>query len=94
MEGNSEYLSVLSSAACGILTDFLKTHVIDWTTFCKMCFHESTILEMTSTNGAEHATNTNDSVDAVPPFWPHYVMLRFLMLELHLPNYQIIIRSR
>lgn len=100
MEGNSEYLSVLSSAACGILTDFLKPHVIDWTTFCKMCFYESTIFEMTSTNGAEHVTNINDSVDAVntplriPSFWPHDVMLWFLMLELHLPNFQIIIRSR
>ena len=100
MGGNSEYLSVFSSAACGILTDFLETHVIDWTTFCKMCFHESTIFEMTSTNGTEHVTNTSDNVDAVstslriPPFWPHDVMLWFLMLELHLSNYQIIIRSK
>lgn len=98
MEG--EYLSVLSSAACGILTDFFETHVIDWTTFCKICFHEWTVFEMTSSNGAEHATNTNNSIDAVStplrisPFWPHDVTLWFLILELHLRNYQIIIRSR
>ncbi|XP_071858109.1 uncharacterized protein [Bombus fervidus] len=44
---------------------------------------------MTSTNGAKHATNTNDSVNMVstplrmPEFWSHDVMLWFLILESH-----------
>ncbi|XP_043525345.1 bone morphogenetic protein receptor type-2 isoform X2 [Frieseomelitta varia] len=36
MEGSVEYLLVLSFAPGGTLTDFLRTHTIDWTTFCKM----------------------------------------------------------
>ncbi|XP_020292585.1 bone morphogenetic protein receptor type-2 [Pseudomyrmex gracilis] len=36
MEGSVEYLLVLSFAPGGSLTDFLRTHTIDWTTFCKM----------------------------------------------------------
>ncbi|KAI4504255.1 hypothetical protein M0802_000726 [Mischocyttarus mexicanus] len=36
MEGSTEYLLVLSFAPSGTLTDFLRTHTIDWLTFCKM----------------------------------------------------------
>lgn len=36
MEGSVEYLLVLSFAPGGSLTDFLRTHIIDWPTFCKM----------------------------------------------------------
>ncbi|XP_024227338.1 kinase protein wishful thinking isoform X2 [Bombus vancouverensis nearcticus] len=36
MEGSVEYLLVLSFAPGGTLTDFLRTHTIDWATFCKM----------------------------------------------------------
>lgn len=36
MEGNVEYLLVLSFAPGGSLTDFLRTHIIDWAMFCKM----------------------------------------------------------
>lgn len=36
MEGSTEYLLVLSFAPGGTLTDFLRTHTIDWMTFCKM----------------------------------------------------------
>lgn len=36
MEGSVEYLLVLSFAPGGTLTDFLRTHIIDWSTFCKM----------------------------------------------------------
>lgn len=36
MEGSVEYLLVFSFASGGSLTDFLRTHTIDWTTFCKM----------------------------------------------------------
>ncbi|XP_012151416.1 kinase protein wishful thinking isoform X1 [Megachile rotundata] len=36
MEGSVEYLLVLSFASGGTLTDFLRTHIIDWSTFCKM----------------------------------------------------------
>lgn len=36
MEGSVEYLMVFSFAPGGSLTDFLRTHTIDWTTFCKM----------------------------------------------------------
>ncbi|KAG7201570.1 hypothetical protein KM043_004316 [Ampulex compressa] len=36
MEGSVEYLLVLSFAPGGTLTDFLRTHTVDWTTFCKM----------------------------------------------------------
>lgn len=36
MEGSVEYLLVLSFAPGGNLIDFLRTHTIDWTTFCKM----------------------------------------------------------
>lgn len=36
MEGSVEYLLVLSFAPGGTLTDFLRTHMIDWITFCKM----------------------------------------------------------
>jgi bone morphogenetic protein receptor type-2 len=36
MEGSVEYLLVLSFASGGSLTDFLRTHIIDWAMFCKM----------------------------------------------------------
>ncbi|XP_011149457.1 bone morphogenetic protein receptor type-2 isoform X1 [Harpegnathos saltator] len=36
MEGSVEYLLVLSFAPGGSLTDFLRTHTTDWSTFCKM----------------------------------------------------------
>lgn len=36
MEGSIEYLLVLSFASGGSLTEFLRTHTIDWNTFCKM----------------------------------------------------------
>lgn len=36
MEGSIEYLLVLSFAPGGSLTEFLRTHTIDWNTFCKM----------------------------------------------------------
>ncbi|XP_018060219.1 PREDICTED: bone morphogenetic protein receptor type-2 isoform X2 [Atta colombica] len=36
MEGSIEYLLVLSFAPGGSLTEFLRTHIIDWNTFCKM----------------------------------------------------------
>lgn len=36
MDGSVEYLLVFSFAPGGSLTDFLRTHTIDWTTFCKM----------------------------------------------------------
>ncbi|XP_076636027.1 kinase protein wishful thinking [Colletes latitarsis] len=36
LEGSVEYLLVLSFAPGGTLTDFLRTHIVDWTTFCKM----------------------------------------------------------
>ncbi|XP_025271145.1 bone morphogenetic protein receptor type-2 isoform X1 [Camponotus floridanus] len=36
MDGSVEYLLVFSFAAGGSLTDFLRTHTIDWITFCKM----------------------------------------------------------
>lgn len=36
MEGNVDYLLVLSFAPRGTLTDFLRSHTIDWATFCKM----------------------------------------------------------
>jgi len=36
MDGSVEYLLVFSFAPGGSLTDFLRTHTIDWITFCKM----------------------------------------------------------
>lgn len=36
MEGNVDYLLVLSYAPRGTLTDFLRAQTVDWPTFCKM----------------------------------------------------------
>lgn len=36
MEGNNEYLLVLSYAPGGTLNEFLRYHTFDWMTFCKM----------------------------------------------------------
>lgn len=36
LEGNIEYLLVLSFASGGTLVDFLRSHTVDWLMFCKM----------------------------------------------------------
>lgn len=36
MDGNLEYLLIVSYAPLGCLQDYLKEHILDWKTFCSM----------------------------------------------------------
>lgn len=81
MEGSVEYLLVLSFAPGGSLTDFLQTHTIDWSTFCKMSLSIVKGLAYLHTDirkGGTYGTTCLDHLTTIIPFDCTFNILCFL----------------